>query len=246
MFDGEHDAENTQELWLAAHEEHLRLNGLSERPPFNVWFDAQAGVIRTYLNLFDTASGRVDKAQAAALYALNGRQPIQLVVQRSQRQALLDAVKPASPWRVDPALKAAVESAICDGSVDRKLEAGIHEKKDAAELVLDGHLLGETPAEVNLHELLRIAQTEFKSVKTIDEDDLKQDWPRLRDLLGKAFLNWQMIPSLGTIQSNRKLNNQSTTLPPWRQRFIPVVRDVMERQFGHGAGKGGELASDME
>jgi len=46
------------------------------------------------------------------------------------------------------------------GSIDRKLEAGIHEKKDAAGLVLDGHLLGETPAEVNLHKLLRIAQTE--------------------------------------------------------------------------------------
>jgi len=31
-------------------------------------------------------------------------------------------------------------SVICDGSIDRKLEAGIHEKKDAAELVLDGGL----------------------------------------------------------------------------------------------------------
>jgi len=55
-----------------------------------------------------------------------------------------------SPWPVN------VWSVVCDGSIDRKLEAGIHEKKDAAELVLDGHLLGESPAEVNLHELLRI------------------------------------------------------------------------------------------
>ena len=56
--------------------------------------------------------------------------------------------------------------------------------EDAAELVLDGHLLSESPAEVNLHELLRLAQSEFKSVKTIDEDELKQDWPRLRAALG--------------------------------------------------------------
>jgi SNF2 family DNA or RNA helicase len=89
-----------------------------------------------------------------------------------------------SPWPVN------VWSVVCDGSIDRKLEAGIHEKKDAAELVLDGHLLGETPAEVNLHELLRIAQSEFKSVKTIDEEELERDWPRLRAALGKAFLKW--------------------------------------------------------
>lgn len=67
-----------------------------------------------------------------------------------------------SPWPVN------VWSVICDGSIDRKLEAGIHEKKDATELVLDGHLFGETPKEVNLHELLCIAKNEFYMVKTIE------------------------------------------------------------------------------
>jgi hypothetical protein len=62
-------------------------------------------------------------------------------------------------------------TSICDSSIDRKLEAGIHEKKDAAELVLAGHLLGKTPEEVNLHELLRLAQREFTEVKTMDEED---------------------------------------------------------------------------
>ena len=60
----------------------------------------------------------MDKAAAAALRGLNGRQPIQLVVQRSQRQALLDAVKgPCGRppvWRVDPALERAVETAIVE------------------------------------------------------------------------------------------------------------------------------------
>jgi hypothetical protein len=110
-----------------------------------------------------------------------------------------------------------VWSVVCDGSIDRKLEAGIHEKKDAAELVLDGHLLGESPAEVNMHDLLRLAQREFKDVKTIDEDELKQDWPHLRAALGKAFLDWNRV-------ANKMIRTNEPTfqsrIPLWRLRFI--------------------------
>ncbi|MDE2104500.1 MAG: SWF/SNF helicase family protein, partial [Patescibacteria group bacterium] len=84
-----------------------------------------------------------------------------------------------------------VYSIICEGSIDRKLEASIHEKKDAAELVLDGHLLGETPAEVNLAELLHLAQREFKNVKTLDEHELEQGWPKLRAALSRAYVAWR-------------------------------------------------------
>ena len=119
-----------------------------------------------------------------------------------------------SPWPVN------VWSVVCDGSIDRKLEAGIHEKKDAAELVLDGHLLGESPAEVNLHELLRLAQSEFKSVKTIDEEELKQGWPRLRAALGKALLEWNNLFVYEKIQPNEAPDIQPKTLPHWRQCFI--------------------------
>jgi hypothetical protein len=103
---------------------------------------------------------------------------------------------------------------ICDGSIDRKLEAGIHEKKDAAELVLDGHLLGETPKEVNLHELLSIAKNEFNMVKTIDEPDSELDWPRLRAALGKAFSKWRVglhEPEKETLVAN---------FPLWRRHFL--------------------------
>ena len=96
----------------------------------------------------------------------------------------------------------------------------IHEKKDAAELVLDGHLLGETPTEVNLHELLRIAQTEFKSVKTMDEDELKQGWPRLRAALGKAILEWNNLFVRKKIQPNKAPDTQPKMLPHWRRCFI--------------------------
>ncbi len=55
----------------------------------------------------------------------------------------------------------------------------IQEKGDAAELVLDGKLMGERTEEMNLADLLRIAQREFDSnSKTIDETKL--DWPALR------------------------------------------------------------------
>jgi hypothetical protein len=107
-----------------------------------------------------------------------------------------------------------VWSIICDGSIDRKLEASIHEKKDAAELVLDGHLLGETPKEVNLHELLGIAKNEFNMVKTIDEQDLEQDWPRLRAALGKAFINWKSELPMQAKQTH------IVNLPFWRQQFL--------------------------
>jgi SNF2 family DNA or RNA helicase len=113
-----------------------------------------------------------------------------------------------SPWPVN------VWSVICDGSIDRKLEAGIHEKKDAAELVLDGHLLGETPKEVNLQDLLRIAQSEFKQVKTIDEDELGQGWPCMRAALGKAFVNWK-----GELHESVK-QTHVTNIPLWRQQFL--------------------------
>jgi hypothetical protein len=125
-----------------------------------------------------------------------------------------------SPWPVN------VWSVICDGSIDRKLEAGIHEKKDAAELVLDGHLLGENPNEVNLAELLHIAQREFADVKTIDEEELQQGWPRLRAALGKAFIKWQMgdgrsqIDPPPTPNSQLLSSNSHPNLPLWRQRFL--------------------------
>ena len=44
-------------------------------------------------------------------------------------------------WRLNSIRDVDVYPIICDGSIDRKLEANIQEKGDAAELVLDGQLL---------------------------------------------------------------------------------------------------------
>ncbi len=84
---------------------------------------------------------------------------------------------------------------ICEGSIDRKLEALIQEKGDAAELVLDGTLLEEQTAEVNLAELLNIAMQEFSDgkLKTIDEEVLERGWPALRAKLGRAVQAWDAL-----------------------------------------------------
>ncbi len=98
-----------------------------------------------------------------------------------------------SPWPVD------VWSVICEGSVDRVLEASVHTKGDASDLVLDGHLLGENPSEVNLHELLATALKEFShNAKTFDEPTLERDWPRLRKALAAAYQGWS---ASGPVQS---------------------------------------------
>jgi len=50
--------QTTETLWSSAREEQLRKHGRSQQPEFNLWLDDRVGVIRTHLNLFDTASGR--------------------------------------------------------------------------------------------------------------------------------------------------------------------------------------------
>ena len=107
--------------------------------------------------------------------------------------------------------------------------------------MLDGHLLGETPEEVNLAELLHIAEREFKEVKTIDEHELEQGWPRLRAALGKAFLAWNgelsslsprpappdarpKTPDPKSADPKPEIANRKSQivndLPLWRQRFL--------------------------
>jgi SNF2 family DNA or RNA helicase len=141
-----------------------------------------------------------------------------------------------------------VYAIICDGSIDRKLEAQLQEKGDATELVLDGHLLGEHQSEVNLAELLHIARKEFSGeLQTISEDSLEQDWPKLRLLLGRAMHSWYdsgliQMPLPKLVHQPRKILPQQeigdtiipareaspaafksfADLPLWKQAFRPV------------------------
>ena len=88
-----------------------------------------------------------------------------------------------------PQCRRASRVAICAGSIDRKLESLIEEKANAAELVLDGKLLGENVEEVNLAELLQVAYDEFDQTATIAEQELEQQWAALRARLADAWAN---------------------------------------------------------
>jgi len=118
---------------------------------------------------------------------------------------------------------------ICDRSVDRKLEAMIQEKGDAAELVLDGHLLGEQTEELNLAELLDIARKEFAaggSVITVDETELEKEWTPLRGELNAAARQWrhQGLALLGLTREDIRLELPENDAP------VHPVHEVHEVQ----------------
>jgi hypothetical protein len=115
----------------------------------------------------------------------------------------LNSVKPVNIYVV-----------ICDGSIDRKLESLTDEKTDAAELVLDGRLIGERGEEINLAELLKIARREFNDkTNTIDEGLLQAEWPKLRDRLAVAMRHWDILDAPESRSTDAPLTVPSP-LPP--------------------------------
>ena len=105
---------------------------------------------------------------------------------------------------------------ICTGTIDRKLESLIQDKGDAAELVLDGRLIGERTEEVNLAELLRIAQKEFDGrTNTLDEALLQAQWPALRAKLSLAMQAWDDLPAL----ASARVDHQSPFNPTKTKRM---------------------------
>jgi len=85
---------------------------------------------------------------------------------------------------------------LCTGSIDRRLESLVQEKSDAAELVLDGRLIGERTEEINLAELLKVARREFDERDSpLDEGLLHAPWPALRHRLNSAMRRWIDLPA---------------------------------------------------
>jgi len=107
--------EDSAEKWQALTEEWNRTHLSGADPLWNISLGPD-DTIATNLSLFDTKSSRVTKAEAESLFSLNGRQPMQLVMQRQQRGHLERAAfgdgRVQTPWRVDPRLQAAVRSAV--------------------------------------------------------------------------------------------------------------------------------------
>jgi len=52
----------------------------------------------------------------------------------------------------------------------------------------------------------------------MDEDELKQDWLRLRAALGRAFLDWRKVRAHEKPQPNNPSRIQPE-IPLWRQRL---------------------------
>lgn len=118
---------------------------------------------------------------------------------------------------------------LCDGTIDGRLDQLRQEKGDAAELVLDGHLMGEATEEVDLAALLRSAAKEFAAgAKTIDETTLAADWPNLRAQMRQAMRQWDHGGSAGPaieLPEPDNLKNLITFNPqpsadPWRRRLL--------------------------
>jgi hypothetical protein len=103
--------------WQAIAGEWERLTR-KDQPQWNLSLGAD-GTIQTDLSLFDTHSARVSKQEAESLFSLDGKHPMQLVMQRQQRVLLERAAFGAgglagTPWRVDPKLQAAIKQAVTE------------------------------------------------------------------------------------------------------------------------------------
>ena len=114
-FDGL-TTDDTADLWQAAADEWHTITGARKAPQWNIMLDAN-GVIITDLSLFDQYSGRIPKAELSRLFALNGKRPMQLVIQKAHRKELERAAfgdngDGNTPWKVAPAVQQAVRLAI--------------------------------------------------------------------------------------------------------------------------------------
>ena len=84
----------------------------STRPEFNLWMDSR-GRIRTCLSGINEVPRGISKALVRHLHELNGRRPVELVLTKTDRLALLHAVRDVG-WKVDPDLIKSVDAAVTE------------------------------------------------------------------------------------------------------------------------------------
>lgn len=111
--------EDSHDKWQAVSEEWKRRQAASHPHRYHVFLNPN-GLITTALSLFDRHT--IDTEAAKSLFQLNGKSPMQLVVQRATRRLLMEHVglaDAAFPWRVDPKLIDAVKTAVHDYESER-------------------------------------------------------------------------------------------------------------------------------
>src|ERR1035438_10472928 len=116
------------ELWQVVKETIAEEAGKTVKVPWNLWLDV-GGHIRTALSRFEEKSVKTNKREAERLFNLTGKTPMELVLQRAERDNLLHVLGNPSPpgagegghrpgegsganWKVQPELRAAVVGAI--------------------------------------------------------------------------------------------------------------------------------------
>lgn len=100
----------TRTLWQAAADEWALRTATNKKPMWNLYLNMD-GTIQTNLSLFDEHSGRIPKGEVVRLFALNGKQPMSLVIQKNERKELERAAF-GDTWRVAPAVQQAVRLAL--------------------------------------------------------------------------------------------------------------------------------------
>jgi hypothetical protein len=105
----------THELWQAVRDRLASEEG-KPKTPWNLWIEN--GVIQTALSLYEKHSKKINKKEVERLFKLQGRAPMELVLQRASRDELLRVAQEAG-WRVHPDLLEAVRAAVHEYHAER-------------------------------------------------------------------------------------------------------------------------------
>lgn len=103
--------EDTVELWEAAREQVKEMEGGASIPTSRYNLFLVGDRIVTQLSLFASKSTKTNKAEAERMFKLNGKTPMEMVLQRNQRDDLLHVLD-HSAWKIEPALREAVAEAV--------------------------------------------------------------------------------------------------------------------------------------
>lgn len=97
-------------------------------------------------------------------------------------------------WRLNSHQEVTIYTFSTLNSIDEKLERLFSEKGDSANLALDGRLIEEQVAEIDLSALLNAAVRDFNpGASTVDEQDIEAAWPALRNRLSRAEVRFREI-----------------------------------------------------
>jgi hypothetical protein len=110
------NVETASHKWQAVRERAAEAQGRKPKTPWNLWLEA--GVIQTALSLFEKHSRKINKREVERLFALEGKAPMELVLQRTSRDELQRVASEAG-WRVQPALLAAIDQAVHEYQAER-------------------------------------------------------------------------------------------------------------------------------